>query len=47
VSEAAIASVPQYEKPSEGITERIAALEALVHSLEARVSALENPQDDG
>jgi uncharacterized protein YceH (UPF0502 family) len=47
VSEAAIASVPQYEKPSEGITERIAALEELVRSLEARVSALENPQDDG
>ena len=47
VSEAAIASAPQYDKPSEGITERIAALEELVRSLEARVSALENPQDDG
>ena len=47
VSEAAIASAPQHDKPSEGITERIAALEELVRSLEARVSALENPQDDG
>jgi hypothetical protein len=47
VSEAAIASAPQHDKPSEGATERIAALEELVRSLEARVSALENPQDDG
>jgi uncharacterized protein YceH (UPF0502 family) len=47
VSEAAIASAPQHDKPSEGVTERIAALEELVRSLEARVSALENPQDAG
>jgi uncharacterized protein YceH (UPF0502 family) len=47
VSEAAIASAPQHDKPSEGATERIAALEELVRSLEARVSALENPQDAG
>ena len=47
VSEAAIASAPQHDKPSEGVTERIAALEELVRSLEARVSALENPQDPG
>ena len=47
VSEAAIASAPQHDKPSEGATERIAALEELVRSLEARVSALENPQDPG
>ena len=45
VSEAAIASALPYDKPSEGTTERIAALEELVRSLEARVSALENPQD--
>jgi uncharacterized protein YceH (UPF0502 family) len=47
VSEAAIASAPQHDKPSEGVTERIAELEELVRSLEARVSALENPQDPG
>ena len=47
VSEAAIASALPYDKPSEGTTERIAALEELVRSLEARVSALENPQDAG
>jgi uncharacterized protein YceH (UPF0502 family) len=47
VSEAAIASAPQHDKPSEGVTERIAALEELLRSLEARVSALENPQDAG
>ena len=47
VSEAAIASAPQHDKPSEGATERIAALEELVRSLEARVSALESPQDVG
>jgi uncharacterized protein YceH (UPF0502 family) len=42
VSEAAIASAPQHDKPSPGVTERIAELEELVRSLEARVSALEN-----
>jgi hypothetical protein len=47
VSEAAIASAPQSDKPSEGTHERIAALEELVRVLEARVSALENPQDAG
>ena len=47
VSEAAIASAPQHDKPSEGVTERIAELEELVRSLEARVSALEKPQDAG
>jgi len=47
VSEAAIAATPQHDKPSEGATERIAALEELVRSLEARVSALESPQDVG
>jgi len=46
VSEAAVASALPNDKPSGGTTERIAALEELVRSLEARVSALENPQDD-
>jgi uncharacterized protein YceH (UPF0502 family) len=47
VSEASIASALPVERPSEGVIERVAALEELVRSLEARVSALESPQDDG
>jgi uncharacterized protein YceH (UPF0502 family) len=49
VSDVAIAG-PQPQgvaKVSEGVMDRIAVLEELVRSLEARVSALESPQDAG
>jgi uncharacterized protein YceH (UPF0502 family) len=47
VTDVAITAAPSQgpARTSEGVMERIAVLEELVRSLEARVSALENPED--